>query len=57
LGGQRWQQFTLPTPNLCGIWQVDGFFAERYRRDPLLIDELRWRPMIFDRPFLMSTGD
>jgi hypothetical protein len=35
-GGQGWQQFTRPTPNLYGIWQVDGFSAEGYRRDPLL---------------------
>ena len=55
-GGQGWQEFTRPTPNLYGIWQVDGFSAEGYRRDPLLTDELRWRRMIFDRPFLMSTG-
>ena len=41
-------------PNLYGIWQVDGFSAEGYRRDPLLTDELRWRRVIFDRPFLMS---
>jgi hypothetical protein len=27
-GGQGWQQFTRPTPNLYGIWQVDGFSAE-----------------------------
>ena len=53
-GGQGWQQFTRPTPNLYGIWQVDGFSAEGYRRDPLLTDELRWRRVIFDRPFLMS---
>ncbi|MEV3905078.1 DoxX family protein [Mycobacterium sp. NPDC050551] len=53
-GGQGWRQFTRPTPNLYGIWQVDGFSAEGYRRDPLLTDELRWRRVIFDRPFLMS---
>jgi hypothetical protein len=53
-GGQGWQQFTRPTPNLYGIWQVDGFSAEGYRRDPLLTDELRWRRVVFDRPFLMS---
>jgi uncharacterized membrane protein YphA (DoxX/SURF4 family) len=53
-GGQGWQQFTRPTPNLYGIWQVDGFSTEGYRRDPLLTDELRWRRVIFDRPFLMS---
>lgn len=53
-GGQGWQQFTRPTPNLYGIWQTDGFSAEGYRRDPLLTDELRWRRVIFDRPFLMS---
>ena len=53
-GGQGWQQFTRPTPNLYGIWQVDGFSAEGYRRDPLLTDELRWHRVIFDRPFLMS---
>jgi len=53
-GGQGWQQFTRPTPNLYGIWQVGGFSAEGYRRDPLLTDELRWRRVIFDRPFLMS---
>jgi len=53
-GGQGWQQFTRPTPNLYGIWQVEGFSAEGYRRDPLLTDELRWRRVIFDRPFLMS---
>lgn len=52
--GQGWRQFTRPTPNLYGIWQVDGFSAEGYRRDPLLTDELRWRRVIFDRPFLMS---
>jgi hypothetical protein len=32
----------------------DGFSAEGYRRDPLLTDELRWRRVVFDRPFLMS---
>jgi uncharacterized membrane protein YphA (DoxX/SURF4 family) len=53
-GVQGWQQFTRPTPNLYGIWQVDGFSAEGYRRDPLLTDELRWHRVIFDRPFLMS---
>ncbi|MCW2513099.1 MAG: hypothetical protein JWR11_2141 [Mycobacterium sp.] len=53
-GGQGWQQFTRPTPNLYGIWQADGFSAEGYRRDPLLTDELRWRRVVFDRPFLMS---
>lgn len=53
-GGQGWRQFTRPTPQLYGIWQVDGFSAEGYRRDPLLTDELRWRRVIFDRPFLMS---
>ena len=53
-GGQGWQQFTRPTPNLYGIWQVDGFSAEGYRRDPLLTDDLRWRRVVFDRPFLMS---
>jgi hypothetical protein len=53
-GAQGWQQFTRPTPNLYGIWQVNGFSAEGYRRDPLLTDELRWRRVIFDRPFLMS---
>jgi hypothetical protein len=53
-GGQGWRQFTRPTPHLYGIWQVDGFSAEGYRRDPLLTDELRWRRIIFDRPFLMS---
>jgi uncharacterized membrane protein YphA (DoxX/SURF4 family) len=53
-GAQGWQQFTRPTPNLYGIWQVDGFSAEGYRRDPLLTDELRWRRVVFDRPFLMS---
>jgi hypothetical protein len=53
-GGQGWQQFTRPTPNLYGIWQVDGFSVEGYRRDPLLTDELRWRRVVFDRPFLMS---
>ncbi len=53
-GGQGWQQSTRPTPNLYGIWQVDGFSAEGYRRDPLLTDELRWHRVVFDRPFLMS---
>jgi hypothetical protein len=33
---------------------LDGFSAEGYRRDPLLTDELRWRRVIFERPFLMS---
>jgi hypothetical protein len=39
-GGQGWQQFARPAPNLYGICQVDGFSAEGYRRDPLLTDEL-----------------
>jgi hypothetical protein len=41
-------------PNLYGIWQVDGFSVGGYRRDPLLTDELRWRRVVFDRPFLIS---
>ena len=53
-GGQGWQQFTRPAPNLYGIFQVQAFSAEGYRRDPLLTDELRWRRVIFDRSFLMS---
>ena len=54
-GGQGWRQLApSDAPNLYGIWQVDGFSAEGYRRDPLLTDELRWRRVIFDRPFLMS---
>ena len=31
-----------------------GFSAEGYKCDPLLTDGLRWRRVIFDRPFLMS---
>jgi hypothetical protein len=31
-----------------------GFSAEGYKCDPLLTDGLRWRRVIFDRPFLTS---
>ncbi|ANO06089.1 DoxX family protein [Mycobacteroides immunogenum] len=52
---QGWQQFTKPTPNLYGIWQVETFSAEGYSRDPLLTDKIRWRRVIFDRPFHVSA--
>jgi len=52
---QGWQQFTRPTPNLYGIWQVETFSAEGYSRDPLLTDKIRWRRVIFDRPFHVSA--
>ncbi|MQY20533.1 DoxX family protein [Nocardia macrotermitis] len=48
---QNWSQWTTPTPALYGIYQVDGFSSEGYRRDPLLTDELRWRRVVFDKPF------
>lgn len=54
IAGQNWQQWKRPVPELYGIYQVEGFSAEGYRRDPLLTDELRWRRVIFDRSFLMS---
>ncbi|WP_219602595.1 DoxX family protein [Mycobacteroides sp. LB1] len=54
-GGQGWQQFTRPTPNLYGIWQVETFSAEGYSRDPLLTDKIRWRRVIFDKPFHVSA--
>ncbi|WP_074249532.1 DoxX family protein [Mycobacteroides abscessus] len=54
-GAQGWQQFTRPTPNLYGIWQVETFSAEGYSRDPLLTDKIRWRRVIFDRPFHVSA--
>ncbi|MGL6237119.1 MAG: DoxX family protein [Segniliparus sp.] len=53
-GGQGWQQFARPAPELYGIWQVDHFSAEGYQRDPLLTDGLRWRRVVFDRPFHVS---
>ncbi|MGH3726893.1 MAG: DoxX family protein [Mycobacterium sp.] len=52
---QGWQQFTRPTPNLYGIWQVETFSAEGYSRDPLITDKIRWRRVIFDRPFHVSA--
>lgn len=52
---QGWQQFTRPTPNLYGIWQVETFSAEGYPRDPLLTDKIRWRRVIFDRSFHVSA--
>ncbi|MDF0531233.1 DoxX family protein [Tsukamurella sp. 8F] len=52
--GKGWAQYSRPAPPLYGIWQVDGFTAEGRARDPLLTDELRWRRIIIDRPFLMS---
>ena len=48
---QNWQQWARPVPELYGIYQVDGFSAEGYRRDPLLTDQLQWRRVIFDRSF------
>ncbi|WP_078293141.1 DoxX family protein [Mycobacterium sp. D16R24] len=54
-GGQGWQQFTRPTPNLYGIWQVETFSSEGYPRDPLITDKIRWRRVIFDRPFHVSA--
>lgn len=48
---QNWQQWARPVPELYGIYQVNGFSAEGYRRDPLLTDELQWRRVIFDRSF------
>lgn len=50
---QNWRQWARPVPELYGIYQVDGFSAEGYRRDPLLTDELQWRRVIFDRSFSM----
>ncbi|RDI66213.1 DoxX family protein [Nocardia pseudobrasiliensis] len=50
-GAQNWQQWHRPAPELYGIYRVDGFSAEGYRRDPLLTDELRWRHVVVDRPF------
>ncbi|MFD6162348.1 DoxX family protein [Nocardia sp. NPDC060256] len=54
LGAQNWQQWSKETPNLYGIYRVDGFSSEGYPRDPLLTDELRWRRVIIDRPFHVS---
>lgn len=54
-GAQGWQQFTRPTPNLYGIWQVETFSAEGYPRDPLITDQLRWRRVVFDGPFHVSA--
>lgn len=51
---QNWQQWTRPVPELYGIYRIDGFSAEGYRRDPLLTDELRWRHVVFDRSFHVS---
>jgi hypothetical protein len=48
---QNWQQWSRPMPELYGIYRVDGFSAEGYRRDPLLTDQLQWRRVIFDRSF------
>nr|WP_238847500.1 DoxX family protein [Nocardia arthritidis] len=53
-GVQNWRQWAHPTPELYGIYQVDGFSSEGYARDPLLTDELRWRRVVFDRPFHVS---
>lgn len=53
-GAQNWRQWAKPTPQLYGIYQVDHFSSEGYARDPLLTDELRWRRVIFDRPFHVS---
>ncbi|MRH91727.1 DoxX family protein [Nocardia sp. SYP-A9097] len=50
-GAQNWRQWETPTPELYGIYQVDGFSSEGYARDPLLTDELRWRRVVVDRPF------
>lgn len=52
--GQGWRQWNRPAPNLYGIWQVDHFSAEGYLRDPLLTDQIRWRRVIFDKPFHVS---
>lgn len=52
---QGWQQFSKPTPNLYGIWQVETFSSEGYPRDPLITDKIRWRRVIFDRPFHVSA--
>ncbi|MCV7203748.1 DoxX family protein [Mycolicibacterium peregrinum] len=51
---QNWQQWARPVPELYGIYRVDGFSAEGYRRDPLLTDELQWRRVIFDRSFNLA---
>ncbi|TDH56247.1 DoxX family protein [Mycobacterium eburneum] len=51
---QNWHQWRRPIPELYGIYRVDGFSAEGYRRDPLLTDELRWHRVVFDRPFHVS---
>ncbi|MFB7716688.1 MULTISPECIES: DoxX family protein [unclassified Nocardia] len=54
IGVQSWRQWQTPTPELYGIYRVDGFSSEGYARDPLLTDELRWRRVIVDRPFHVS---
>ncbi|MFI6171354.1 DoxX family protein [Nocardia sp. NPDC051052] len=53
-GAQNWRQWSKDTPNLYGIYRVDGFSSEGYPRDPLLTDELRWRRVVIDRPFHVS---
>lgn len=53
-GAQNWRQWRQPTPELYGIYQVEGFSSEGYARDPLLTDELRWRRVVVDRPFHVS---
>ncbi|WP_069162224.1 DoxX family protein [Nocardia altamirensis] len=54
IGAQNWRQWSKETPELYGIYRVDGFSSEGYARDPLLTDELRWRRVIIDRPFHVS---
>ncbi|MFF2551195.1 DoxX family protein [Nocardia sp. NPDC058058] len=54
IGVQSWRQWQTPTPELYGIYRVDGFSSEGYARDPLLTDELRWRRVVVDRPFHVS---